>query len=243
MMNPMFNRKQTYEVCLRLVMPLLAPPVFFASILYASDMKTSFPFKQGETIHYDIKKMGVRAGQATLVFNGPQEREGQKMLLVTFTAKGFQFFDEEKIYLDPKTFYPVVVERNIDMFGKKEKITEAYSKGLVKILKDEKDNHTEQVLKKDARIDNIYGFIYRYRAQGKFHIGEQHKIHLPTQDVTVKLVGQKELDIAGQKYDSFYVEGKPKKIKLWFANNPEKLPLRIDGALMGKTTMVVRKQK
>ncbi len=217
--------------------------VFFFTSTFAAAEVNNFPFKQGETIHYDIKKMGMRAGQATLVFNGLEEKDGQKILLITFTAKGFQFFDQEKIYLDPKTFYPVLVERDLDIFGKKEKITESYLKDSIKIVKDLKDNHIEEVLKNDGRVDNIYGFIYRYRAQGTFRVGEEHKINLPTQKVTVKLAAQKELEIAGEKYDSFYVEGQPKRIKMWFANTPEKLPLRIDGALMGKTTMVLRKQK
>ena len=218
---------------------LIILTLFFASILYAAE----FPFKDGETIHYDIKKMGMKAGEATLTFNGVQEKDGQEALLIIFASKGFQFFDEEKIYLDPKTFYPIVVERDLHIFGKNEKITENYSHNEVRIVKTTKDNKVEEVIKKGAALDNIYGFIYRYRARGSFEIGEGMEINLPTQEVTVKLADRRKYDIDGHSYDAFYAVGKPKKLKIWFADTSDKLPLRIDGALMGKTSLIMKEKK
>ena len=87
----------------------------------AADAPAPLPFRPGETIRYDIKKLKMRVGQASLTFHGLVSMEGQSALLITFTSKGLKFFDEEKIYVDPRTFLPRLVERNLNIFGKKRK--------------------------------------------------------------------------------------------------------------------------
>ena len=98
-----------------------------AGAAQATDALEAFPFRPGETIQYDIKKLAVKAGEATLTFQGLVSLEGQSAFLITFASKGLKFFDEEKIYLDPPTFLPKRVERDLNIFGKKEEIIEYYN--------------------------------------------------------------------------------------------------------------------
>jgi hypothetical protein len=206
------------------------------------DMAFDFPFFPGETISYDIMKLRLKAGEATLVYNGPVKINNRDAVLITFTSKALKFLDEEEIFLDPTTFYPITVKRNLNLWGKKECIVEEYSsdKGLVKITKESNGKVTEQVIENPFPLDNIYGFIYRYRKSGQFRIGEILKIHLPTRDVEFRLVEMRNLKTDDKTLDAYYMESSPKKYKVWFGQDHKRIPLRIDGAVgIGNTSMVI----
>ncbi len=201
-------------------------------------------FSDGEAIKYDIKKFGLTVGQAELVFGGATQINNRDALLVTFRAKGPKFFDEEKIYLDPETFYPMMVVRDLDIFGKKEKIVEEYAadKSLVKITKTvgNKISH-DMITKKGNRLDNIYGFIYRYRKHGRFQVGDTLDLSLPTKDVRITLASLKKIKVANKIFETHFMKSTPKKYKIWFDSSDKKIPLKIDGAVgMANASMVMK---
>ena len=132
------------------------------------------PQARAETIYYSIRQMGFD-GQASLTMVGPKDYKDLKTVLIVFKAHGVNFSDEENIYVDPVTYKPLFVERNFSLgiFGHG-KILEEYrpSKGEIIITKTDGGRLTRQVINKAAAIDNIYGFIYRYRREGSFKIGD-----------------------------------------------------------------------
>ena len=196
--------------------------------------------KPGEKIHYNLVQTGLKMGEATLTFVGKQKYQKQNVVLIMFRAKGFNFLDEEKIYLDSTTYMPVAVERNLNIFGSKEKIKESYLKDQVKIVKNAGGKSSEQTIDKAGGIDNIYAFIYRYRQSGGFKMDDHFDVHLPTKDITIKMVKQVPLGVAGKKYNAFYMESDPAKYKLWFDSSEKKLPLRISGAVgIANTAMIM----
>jgi len=202
------------------------------------------PFPVGEKIEYDIKKFGIKVGESTFEYKGEVQIENKQALWVTVIAKGLKFFDQEDIYLNPKTLYPIIVKRNINIFGKKEQIIEKYfqEKGILEISGQRKKGDAPTIIQKDSPIDNIYGFIYRYRMRGKFKRGEQLDIQLPTKDVAMTLLEDKRIKVAGRKYEAFYMEDKSRDIKVWFDKSKIKIPLRINGAIgFGETSMVFKK--
>jgi hypothetical protein len=185
---------------------------------------------KAETIHYKISKMGV-SGKADLNFAGETNYKDHKTFLIEFKADGFNFQDTEKIYLDPKTFKPIFVERNINIFGKKEEISEDYqTDGEIKIKKTTNGKTEDQVLKKKGDVENIYGFIYRYRKEGSFKMGDTINVVLPTKDIKITLQKQTKIKAAGKNYDAFYMESAPNEYKIWFDTSDKKLPLRIAGS-------------
>lgn len=201
------------------------------------------PFLRGEKISYDIRKFGIKAGEASLVFNGYVQINGMDAFKITFTAKAFNFFDEEKIYLDPKTFYPIIVERNLNIWGKKEHIIERYDaeKGIVNIVKDAGGKVYAKTIKKGRRIDNIYCFIYRYRNSGIFKPDEVLEILLPTKDVEFRLVKNTTFKMGDKEFNAYYLQSELKEYRIWFGRGPNKLPLRIDGAVgFGKASMIMK---
>ena len=209
-------------------------------------LSNQLPFSAGETITYDIKKFRLTVGEASLVFKGETEVKSQKALLIIFTVKALNFFDEEKIYVDPKTFYPRVVERNLDLWGKKEFITEEYDqrKGSIKIKKQSGGKTSEQMIQKAGPIDNIYGFIYRYRVSGQNKKGERFKIRLPTRDVEFQMVREERINAAKQEFTAYYMESVPKKNSVWFEKGIGRIPLKIDGAVnLAAASLVMKKYK
>ncbi len=221
----------------------LAALFFTGTPAWAAESRTPLPFRPGETAQYDIKKMAMRVGQATLTFHGLVALEGQNAFLITFTSKGMKFFDEEKIYVDPRTFLPKRVERNLNIFGKKERIVEHYNagKGTVRIVKTARGKTTEQVINRSVPLDNIYCFIFRYRAAGKFTPGEALQIYLPTKDVQFQVQENRIVQLEDKEVDAYYMQSDPAQYRVWFDKGAHKVPLRIDGAVgFGKTAMILR---
>ena len=201
-----------------------------------------FELQKGETFHYDIKKLGVDLGNATLSFKGEVKRGGRRYLLAIFKAEALNFYDEERIYMDPSTMYPVLVERNLDIWGKKEKIREIYDQTgfKVKVLKEANGKTTEQTLKNDAMIDNIYCFLYRFRRSGTFNKEKELELNLPTKDVAILYDGPAEVEAADKKHQAVHYKSRPEQYRLWFGASEGLLPLRIDGTVgMGKTSLIM----
>lgn len=221
----------------------LAALFFVSTPVSAADAPAPLPFRPGETIQYDIKKFKMKAGEATITFHGLVSLEGQGVLLITFTSKGLKFFDDERIYIDPRTFLPRLVERNLNIFGKKEKIVEHYNakEGTVRVVKTARGKTTEQVIKRSVPLDNIYCFIFRYRIMGKFTTGENLLIHLPTKDVQFQAQKPRRLQVGEREVDAYYMQNESAQYRVWFDTGAHKVPLRIDGAIgFGNTAMILR---
>jgi len=186
----------------------------------------------GETFRYAIKKFGMKAGEASLTLNR-EKLDNRDFYLITFRAKAPNFFDEEKIYLDPQSFYPVIVKRDLNIFGKKEKITEIYDKqkGQILIRKELKGEVKEQTLHRQGPIDNIYCFLYRLRRGKAIAIGDSFSMNLPTRTVKIKVVEETKLKVLNKAFQAFYLESDPQQYKIWFDTSPQRIPLRIDGAM------------
>jgi hypothetical protein len=197
----------------------------------------------GEKITYSIKQTGIKAGEAVLSYEGPATKEDKEYVLIVFKADGMNFFDLEKIYADPQTLLPKIVERDLNIFGKKEQITEYYESaaGKVRVVKTAKGKTSEQVISKKGDLDNIYCFIYRYRRDADPKPGASIAINLPTVDLQLKLKENTKLSAAGKKYDAVFIQSEPAKYKMWFDTGKQKIPLRIDGAVgIGNTTMTMK---
>ena len=200
--------------------------VLFLSIAYSQQLRA-------ETIHYSIRQMGFD-GEATLTMVGPKDYKDHKTLLVVFKANGINFSDEEDIYLDPTTYKPLFVERNFSLsyFGRGKSLEEYVpSRGEIIITKTDGGKVIKQVIKKEGDVDNIYGFIFRYRKEGSFKIGDVLKMTLPTKDLKLSLVSRVVLKLDGKSYDSYFMQSQPGRYKIWFDASDKKLPLRITGSV------------
>lgn len=216
---------------------LLVVMFFFGFSATAADA----PFVSGETIHYSIKQMGVKVGKASLVFEGEKNLDGRKTLLIVFTAQGIKFYDQERIYVDPQTFRPVRVVRDLDIFGRKEKIVEAYGHdGRVHVRKNAGGKLNAWTLPRQGAIDNIYGFIYRYRQQASGFRGEKFNLSLPTLDVVMQPANEMNFRVGRDIYRAVLIKSVPSRYSIWMDTSPRRFPLRIAGAIgLANTVMTM----
>ena len=216
--------------------------LFLWVLLAAGAAQAVAPFAKGEVIRYTIKKVGIKVGEATLEFKGKTERDGKTYTLIVFTAKGFNFVDEERIFVDGQTFLPALVIRDLNVFGKKSNIVEEYDQvvGRVKVTEVAKGKTTVKILEKEGPIENIFGFIYRYRDQGGPNREEPFQVRLPTLDVSIASVKEMEFKAAGKRYRAILLRSVPAQYSIWMDQGPGHLPLRIAGAVgLAKTVMTM----
>ena len=207
-------------------------------------LAADFTVIPGEKIHYSVKQGLFKAGDAVLEFKGETYLDGKKYTLITFLAKGFNFYDEERIYADTVTLLPQKVMRDLNIFGNKETIMEEYrvSDGFIRITKVANEKTTVQdisITNKNAP-DNIYCFLYRTRQHEEIKVGKMFDLQLPT--LTIKFQGAQEVSFnaLGIKYPSVLFKSVPPKYTLWFDPGPQKLPLRISGSIgIMNTNMVI----
>lgn len=195
-----------------------------------------------ETFYYRINQVGVKVGDATLTLKDEMEYKGERLRLIEFKADGFNFLDQERIYVNPQSFKPRFVERNLNIFGSKEQITETYEDNHILVEKIASGKSTTVKLPKDGDVDNLYGFILRFRQAGQFNLGETVKIKLPTKELLIKVTKETKLEAAGQHFDALYLQSDPPKYKIWFDKSTKHLPLRISGAVgIANTVMILTK--
>ena len=200
-------------------------------------------FVPGEKIHYAVKQGLFKAGNAVLEFKGDTYLDGKKYTLITFIAKGFNFYDEERIYADPVTLLPQKVMRDLNIFGNKENIMEEYrvADGFVRVTKVANGKTTVQDISitNTNAPDNIYCFLFRTRAHEDIKVGKIFDLQLPT--LTLRFKGDQEVSFnaLGKKYPSVMFKSVPAKYTLWFDPGPQKLPLRISGSIGIANTMMV----
>ena len=218
-----------------ILLALIAPVPIAAADLFLAP---------GEKIHYAVKQFGIKAGEAVLEFKGDVYSEGKKYTLVTFLAKGFNFYDEERIYADPLSLLPQKVMRDLNIFGNKETIMEEYllADGFVRVTKTANGKTTVQdiAVTNTGAVDNIYTFLYRIRRHEEIRTGETFNLHLPT--MTLKLQGAQEVkfNALGKTFQSIMFNSVPAKYTIWFDSGPQKLPLRISGSIgIANTVMVI----
>ena len=240
------SQKVVVRCILMIILSFLAFFSAAAGLSYSAAASVVRDFS-GESFHYVIKKFGVKAGEAQLEYHGLVELDGQKLVRIVFTADGFNFFDQEKIYADPGTLFPVRVERDLNIFGKKEQIVGFYNakEGTARIVKYKSGKPVDEVVfEKDRPIDNLYCFLFRYRASGIFEEGAGFLMNLPTQDVKFKISGKTGAGFYPEADEAWFMESQPRKYRVWFGTGADKIPLRIDGAVgLAKTAMILRKYK
>ncbi len=201
------------------------------------------PFKQGEKFIYAVKMAGLSVGTSELIFDGIAELDGKEVIVIIFTTKITNFFDEEKIFADKETFLPIRVERNINRFGKKEFIVEEYDQGnnILTITKQTGNKETQQVIEKELPLQNMICFIYNFRRRQNLEIDGIIDVDLPLKKVSFQSAGEKKLKVYAGRFEAFLVQSVPKKYNFWLSADKDRIPLRIDGAVgFAKTRMILK---
>ena len=202
------------------------------------------PFYAGEKITYAVKIGPVKMGTSTLTFLGRTNLGGRDLETIMFKTTGLNFMDIEKIYAEPQTFYPVRVERTLNLWGRKMDIVEDYDTqdNSWRLTKREGGKVSQEVFKSDTRVQNIISVVYYYREMVDFEMGKPMEFNFASIKVKMGLKKIAAFPHGGKVYQAYLLESTPRKYRVWLDNGKRRLPLRIDGSLLGfgNTAMIMR---
>lgn len=182
---------------------------------------------KGQRIRYAISPIG------TAEYNdmGLVDYKGKELWLVTFLTKVPGFRDLEKIYVDPKTGLPLIVERYIHWPFSKEFLIEEYdpqnnSQITRRFLKDKLTN--EYKYKSNGPYYNAILLPFYLREVKDLNIGWSMVVRVPDEFV-VMLQGVEDIKVNGKRIASYHFTSKPNKFEIWISKDEDLLPVVIKG--------------
>jgi acyl-CoA synthetase (AMP-forming)/AMP-acid ligase II len=199
------------------------------------------PNHVGEKIIYDVKLGRLYLGQSRFTSLQEVEINGRKLSAMLLETKLTRFSDTEKIYSDPQTLFPVMVERNILNWFRGEKITEVYDQDnfTVTIVKNKGKNQQKMVIKKNEPIHNAVLLPYYIRRIPVLETGQIIIANLPTRRLEIKLVSQEEIKVPAGIFQAYHFSSTPKQIDIWISADERRIPVKIEGAgLLGYSVVM-----
>lgn len=193
-------------------------------------------FKKGETLVFGIYSKGIKVGSGKLVYHGVETVNGRELQHVTFSASTFSVKDEDDVYGTLDFSSPVLVYRNVRVFGRQENIVEQYSpdRKTVRISKSLNGKvQPETTLYSKEPMTNVLLLVYALRNEKNLREDSVFKIALPTQVFDLKAQGLRKIKVPKGSFDTHYLESTPSKYRFWLDLSNEKLPVRIQGLAAG----------
>lgn len=206
--------------------------VLAAVFLSASTIEKKFEGKGKLT--YRVYFNAIPSGIIEWEYLGKEVTNGKdtEVIQLHSDAKIITFFDmtgQDKVFLDKETRLPVKVERDLVVFGKKEKIEEFYDqeKGEVTIIKSVDGREEKQILHPAKPIHNILALLYFFPEGVELKQGEKHIFNLPTQEIKITVYSPRNIGINGKK-EAYFLKGSgAKNFNLWL-DKETRLPLRLE---------------
>jgi len=203
----------------------------------------SSPFNfAGEEIVYTVKLGAVSVGRATFNYRGLQNLKGQEACLMTFYTQLARFKDMERIYSDPRTLLPLRVERDINIWPRREKIVEEYDQETfsLRVTKHEGKDPQTTSLRKKAPIHNAVLLPFYVRHVQGLSAGWSFTAELPQQQFVIKLVAIEDVKVPAGTFKAYHFESTPKKFEIWITADERRIPVKLTGTGGVGYTMVMR---
>lgn len=182
------------------------------------------------------------AGKAEYENKGIVEKDGRRLLLVTFKTWALGFRDTEKIYVDPATLLPVKVERDVRMWGIKENLNEEYNqKNFVLTVTKYKNGKKTQgyVFQKDGPLHNAVFLPFYLRSIPKLEVGWSFDARFPT-EFRIRLDSIEEITVPAGKFTAYRFSSIPKKFEIWVSQGNPRVPVKIKDISGLGYTMVMK---
>lgn len=196
----------------------------------------------GEEMVYDVMLGKIKIGTSKYSRVQNAVLNGKTLNVMVFETKVARFFDTEKIFTDPQTFLPVVIQRDILNWFIREKITENYDQAnyMVKIVKNKND---AIVFKKTAPIQNAILLPQFIRQIDELKIGMNFQVNLPNKSFVVKLSSIQDVTVPAGTFKAYYFESNPKQIEIWISTDPLRIPVKIQSTANFGYLMVLKEYK
>ena len=203
--------------------------VLLAALLAFGSVGAFAAVSKGEKIVYAISPIG-RSEYNDL---GMVDYKGKKFWLVTFLTRVPGFRDLEKIYADPDTGLPLIVERYINWPFSKEFLIEEYdpqnnSQITRQFLKNKLTK--EYKYKSDGPYHNAILLPFYLRGVKDLHTGWSMVVRVP-EEFVVTLKNVEDIKVKGKKTIAYHFTSKPDKFEIWISKDENLLPVVIKGTV------------
>jgi hypothetical protein len=195
----------------------------------------------GESVLYLISPFG-RSEYNDL---GVVDLKGVKANLVMFKTKVLFFEDTEKIYSDPETLLPLMIERNISKLWGQEYITEEYDqKRFTVITRTFKGKKLikEQIAKAKGPIHNAVTLPFWLRRFPDLKIGWNFIARVPD-EFKLELVSVDQITVPAGKFQAYHFKSIPNKFEIWINKGDPRVPLKIQGKGIFDYALLMKKYK
>ena len=209
--------------------------------------ETILPFKEGETLVYDVYSAGFKTGQSILKFHGEKDFNGGRAYYITFITELPFFKDYEDIYAEKGSFLPLRIKRKIEKMGglSVEEIEESYDQASfnVTIKKKGAFSTKKTVIQKESPIYNAILLMYLYRANPEMVDNGTFKVVLPTQEFNISISGQDEIETPSGKYAVDIFQSEPLIFTFYLSKDEERPPIKITSHTALNYTMILNSRE
>lgn len=203
-------------------------------------------FRLGEKNSYKVNFNGIYVGRIEWEYLGRSIIDNKLIdkLLLSSDIKILKLFSiksKERLFLDSKTHLPLKIERDIEFFGKKERILEEYNQSqyYVKITKVTSSGTEEKIIQQKTPIHNVIALLYFFPRDIKLDLQKSFSFNLPTQQLQLKVTAHKMLETRKGSYEVYVLEGKPRKYRVRLEKE-KRIPLQIEFPVMlGRVTILI----
>jgi hypothetical protein len=203
----------------------------------------TLPFKEGETLVYDVYSAGIKTGQSRLTFHGERPFNDESAYYITFSTELPFFKDYEDIYAEKSSFLPLRIKRKIEKMGglSIEEIEEEYDQAAFSVTINKKGAFSTRktIIQKDAPIHNAILLTYLCRANPKLLYKDSFKAVLPTQKFHIKISGEETIEIPLGKYLTDVFESQPPNFTFYLSKDEDRLPVKIVSHTALSYTMIL----
>ncbi|MFH1248180.1 MAG: DUF3108 domain-containing protein [Candidatus Omnitrophota bacterium] len=196
-----------------------------------------------EKIIYDVKIGKINLGIAEFTYLGQSLNKGRLLNEMLMKTRLKKFTDTDRIFSDPITLLPVIVEREISKLFSREKITEEYDqKNFTVTINKTVGLETETtVIQKDGPIHNVILLPHYVRKNKDLNIGKTITVNLPTRKLELKLTSIENIKTPAGLIQAYHFESTPKQIEIWVSADSRKIPLKIESSGLLGYTMLMKK--
>jgi hypothetical protein len=186
----------------------------------------------GERLVYDVKLGGVTLGKSTFSHLPSIEINGRLLSVMVFETSLARFKDTEVIYADPKTMLPVKVERDVQKWFSREKITEDYDQEAFSVTIKKQGSSQPLVIKKDSPVHNavLLPQYIRY-FQELLNTEEVIIANLPSRRYEIRRVSTEEIKVPAGTFKTYHFKSTPSQVDVWVSADDRRIPIKIQSSV------------
>ncbi len=201
-------------------------------------------FAVGEEILYDVKLGRMHLGTSKFSRIENSNHQEKSLYVMLFETKLATFFDREKIFTDPETFLPIIIERDIKNLFLRERILETYDQKnfTLNIIKNE-SGKSLITIKSTEPIQNAILLPQQVRRLPDLKPGLIFNVNLPNRRYKITLDSIVDVVTPAGTFNTYHFVSEPKQIEIWISTDEQRIPVKVQSTATFGYFLVLKEYK